>query len=74
MTAFALLGVNILAISIGPASVATITDYLFHDDMMVHKSLAIAGGGLAVLSALFLYLGLKPYRRALDQATTPANV
>ncbi len=68
VTAFALLGTNILAISIGPVSVATVTDYLFHDDMMVHKSLAIAAGGLALFSALFLYLGLKPYRRALDLA------
>ena len=72
VTAFALLGTNILAISLGPASVASVTDFVFRDDAMIHASLAISGGGLAVLSAIFLWLGLGPYRRALD-ASPPAT-
>jgi len=68
VTAFALLGTNILAISLGPASVASVTDFVFRDDAMIHVSLAISGGGLAVLSAIFLWLGLGPYRGALDAA------
>lgn len=73
VTAFAMLGTNMLAISIGPASVAFVTDYVYQDDSMIDKSLAVAGAGLAVLASLFLWLGLSPYRSALRMAAESAD-
>ncbi|MFV0277025.1 MAG: MFS transporter [Parahaliea sp.] len=65
VTAFGLLGVNILAISLGPSSVALLTDVVYRDDTMIAYSLATAGGGLAATSTLFLWLALPAYRRSL---------
>jgi hypothetical protein len=45
-----------------------VTDRVFHDDNMLRYSLLIVCTSAYLLSALMWWLGLKPYRRTVDQA------
>jgi hypothetical protein len=51
----------------GPTAVALVTDRVFHDDNMLRYSLLIVCTGTYMLSLLVWWVGLKPYRRTVDQ-------
>jgi MFS family permease len=57
--------VNLIGMGMGPTSVAWCTDFVFHDEAMVHHSLAWVNlfGGLS--AALLLGLGLRPFRNSI---------
>lgn len=63
-----LLTVNLLGIGLGPTAIALITDYGFGYDGALRYSMAIVGAIAASMAALFLGLGLKPFRRSLAAA------
>lgn len=56
---------NLIGMCLGPSSVAFLTDFVFHDPMMVHYSMAIMIASMSLLGSVMFWLGLKPSRRAL---------
>jgi MFS family permease len=65
-TAFYLFVINLLGIGLGPTIVAALTEDVFHDKNSVHLSLLVVGAVSFALAVVFLWAGLKPYRRSLD--------
>jgi Mn2+/Fe2+ NRAMP family transporter len=65
-TAFYLFVINLLGIGLGPTIVAALTEDVFHDKNAVHLSLLVVGAVSFALAVVFLWAGLKPYRRSLD--------
>ena len=55
-----------IGLGLGPWAVGLATDYLFRDELKVHYSIALVGFFAHVLAALFLYMGMKHYRKTLD--------
>ena len=60
--------INLIGLGAGPTLIALMTDHVFHDDKMLRYSLLIVCTSAYLLSALLWWLGLKPYRRTVDQA------
>ena len=60
--------VNLIGIGLGPSLVAFITDYGFGDTDALRYSMAIVAGVAALLAALILSAGIKPFRDSLQQA------
>lgn len=56
-----LLVVNLIGLSLGPTSVALITDYVFQDELAVGHSIAIVGVVAFALSAMLLGRSVKPF-------------
>ena len=76
VAAFAVL-TSVTSITGGPLIVALLTDHVFHDPAAVNLSLRIVASIAFLLAASILALGLRPYRRALDNmargfASSPA--
>lgn len=69
VSALYLFGLNLAGIGLGPTVVAFLTDKVFHADAAVGHSLALTVAVAAPISALLLWLGARPYRRALDAKT-----
>lgn len=61
-----LLFVNLAGIGFGPTAVALMTDFGFQDEMAVGSSIAIIGSGSYAVSALFLYLAIRPFKTQCD--------
>ncbi len=59
--------VNLAGIGFGPTVVAFITDVVFHDDNAIRYSLSILVAVGVPLALLILGLGLKSYRKALEE-------
>lgn len=53
---------SMVGLGCGPTAVALFTDYVFHDDLAVGKSLLVVGIGAQTLGAAALLLGLSAYR------------
>lgn len=62
--------VTLIGLGLGPTAVALLTDYVFHDDMAVRYSIFIVGSIATGVGALVLWLGRKPYIRALQTLET----
>lgn len=62
--------VNLVGLGTGPTVIALLTDRVFHDDNMLRYSLLIACTGAYLLATTFWWLGLKPYRRSVEQTET----
>lgn len=58
---------SLIGLGLGPGCVGFATSYLFRDEMKVHYSIALVGFTAHALAALILYLGLKPYRKTMDE-------
>ncbi len=58
---------SLIGLGLGPGAVGMATDYLFKDEMKVHYSIALIGFAAHGLAALFLYMGMKYYRKTLDE-------
>jgi len=67
ISALYLFVLNLVGMGMGPTAVALVTDRVFHDDNMLRYSLLIVCTGAYMLSMLVWWLGLKPYRRTVEQ-------
>jgi hypothetical protein len=47
--------------------VAAVTDYYYHDDAAVGKSMAIVAASACVLGVITLYRGIDAYKRKVNQ-------
>ena len=68
VSAMYLFVVNMIGIGAGPTVIALLTDHVFHDDSMLRYSLLVGNTSAYLISAVLWWLGLKPYRRTVDQA------
>jgi MFS family permease len=59
---------NLLGLGLGGTFVAALTDFVFHDDLALRYSLAIAGAIFYPLAALIIASGLGRYRQAIASA------
>jgi len=59
---------NIFGVGLGPTLVASITDYVYRDEMAVGYSLATMTAVITPIVALILWLGLGPFRLSLARA------
>ncbi len=59
--------VNLIGLGLGPSAVAATTDFIFGDVYKVNYSLMIVATIAHLVSALLLWLGLKPFMRSLDR-------
>ena len=59
--------VNLTGIGFGGTAGALITDFVFHDDAMLHYSIAITAAVSGALSVVLLWLLLSIYRRGMDE-------
>ena len=67
VTAIFLFIFNVIGSGFGPTIVALFTDYLFRADRMLGRSIAAATLVLGCLTAFIMWLGIKPYGRAMAQ-------
>lgn len=58
--------VALMGMSLGPTTIAVITDYVFRDPLAVRYSIIVFTLIFSTLAFMLLYLGLKPYRRSVD--------
>lgn len=65
-SAFFLFVVNIIGLGFGPLIVGFLNDSIFNDPNQIHYSIFIAQVIGCSLSALCLYLGLKPFIKSVD--------
>jgi MFS family permease len=67
VTALFLFVFNVIGFGLGPTMVALFTDYLFHSDRMLGRSMAVVTLALGSLTAVIMWFGVKPYGRAMAQ-------
>jgi MFS family permease len=65
VSALSLFFANLLGLALGPTIVASLTDFVFGDDMALRYSLAVLPIALCPVAALLAYQALKPYRKAV---------
>ena len=63
--------VFLISTGFGSTSVALLTDYVFRDEMMMHYSMAVAGGTSGLLGLFFLWRLLPIYRKAMAARNLP---
>ncbi|HUJ46240.1 MAG TPA: MFS transporter [Rhizomicrobium sp.] len=68
ITALFLFIFNIIGFGIGPSAVPWVTRLVFHDPAMLGRGFAVVIAVLCPLSALCIFLGLKPYGRAIARS------
>ncbi|MGI9225874.1 MAG: spinster family MFS transporter [Woeseiaceae bacterium] len=77
MSAVYLFVVNLTGIGFGGTAVALLTDFVFHDDMKLHWSMAGVAAIGGVLAIALLALAQKPFRSSIaelaHESVTPAN-
>lgn len=77
MSAVYLFFVNLTGIGFGGTAVALLTDFVFHDDMRLHWSMASVAAIGGLLAIVLLTLAQRPFRDAIaelaDEPVTPAN-
>ncbi len=66
VTAVVLFAFNIIGYGLGPTVTALFTDYLYKDESQVGYAISTCFGLLLPLALLVMWLGLKPYRRAVE--------
>jgi MFS family permease len=59
---------NLLGVGLGPAFVAMITDYVFHNEHAVGYSISVATIVITPIVLLLLWWGLRPFRESLARA------
>lgn len=58
--------ITLIGMGIGPTAVALMTQYGFGEDNMLRYSICLVTGAALILAAILLTLGLKHYRKSLD--------
>lgn len=64
---------NLIGIGLGPTAIALMTDYVYLNEGAVGYSMASIGGGGALLAAIILLLGLKPFSAHLQESRVAAD-
>ena len=67
ITALFLFVYNVIGSGLGPTFVALFTDFLFHSEKLLGHSIAVATLSLGSVTAVIMWLGVKPYGRAIAQ-------
>jgi MFS family permease len=57
---------SLIGLGLAPLTIGLATDYLFEDEMKLHYSILLVGFAAHLFAALFLWLGMKHYRKTLD--------
>jgi hypothetical protein len=57
---------SLIGLGLGPGALGLATDYLFGDEMKVRYSIVLVGCSAHLMAALFLFLGMKHYRKTMD--------
>jgi len=70
VTALFLFVFNVLGFGVGPTFVATLTDYVFHNESMLRYSLVVSGAAMGPLAALTVWSGLKAYGESVKRAAS----
>jgi MFS family permease len=65
VTALFLFVYNVIGFGMGPTVVALFTDFVFHSEKMLGYSMAVATLILGSLTAVIMWLGVRPYGRAI---------
>jgi MFS family permease len=65
--------ISIAGLTLGPTSVAVLTDFVFHDEAALRYSLAIVGFTAPLLSVICAILTLRPYQRSIAESETWEN-
>jgi MFS family permease len=68
VSALYLLTISVVGTGIGPLIVAVTTDFAFADEAMLRYSMALVAGLLAPGGAILMYLAMKPFARAVQDA------
>ena len=62
VSALSLFFANLFGLALGPTIVASLTDFVFGDDMYLRYSLAVLPLVLCPIAIVLAYQALKPYR------------
>jgi MFS family permease len=62
--------ISLAGLTLGPFSVAFITDYVFGDESALRYSMAIIGFIAPLLSVIFAIVTLRPYQRSIAESET----
>lgn len=62
------LAANLIGMGLGPTVLASMTDYVFRDDAMLNRSIALTGAVIIPVAALIIAIGLPAVRRAVEEA------
>lgn len=68
VTALFLLVFNVIGYGLGPSIIAVLTDFVFHSEAQIGRSIAATVAILAPLGISMIWLSLKPYGRSFAQA------
>ncbi len=77
ISALYLLVSSLIGLTLGASAVASMTDFVFHDDLALRYSLVVVTAILAPVSAVMILGSLAPYRAALRVAqswTSPGDL
>jgi MFS family permease len=66
-TALFLFVFNVVGFGVGPTFVASLTDYVFHDEAMLRYSMALTAATMGTASVVTIWLGLKGYGEAVKR-------
>lgn len=67
VTALFLFVYNVIGFGLGPTFVALFTDRFFHSEKLLGHSMAVAALTLGTVTAFIMWLGVRPYGRAITQ-------
>lgn len=67
VTALFLFIYNVVGFGLGPTFVALFTDFLFHSESLLGRAITVASLIMGSLTALIMWLGVRPYGRAIAQ-------
>jgi MFS family permease len=67
VTALFLFVYNVIGIGLGPTFVAMFTDFVFHSEKLLGRAITVASLIMGSLTALIMWVGVKPYGRAIVQ-------
>ncbi len=65
ITALFLFVLNVIGMGIGPTAVALVTDFVFHSEELIGRSMAFQALTLGLIGAVVTCLAVKPYGRAV---------
>jgi MFS family permease len=71
VTALYLFIYNVIGVGLGPLVAALLTDYVFHAESELRYALMTLSAVIGPASLLFIWLGVKPYVRAIARLQSP---
>jgi FtsH-binding integral membrane protein len=68
VTALFLMVYNLVGLGLGPTLVALYTQYVFHSERLVGRSMSASALTIGPLAIVIWFLAMKPYARSLERA------